>query len=190
VRRFLAWDSILAEKDSLDLSPHQVRQADTQKASADGAVVARIPEAFQWLLVPVQESPQATVEWSAYRLSGQDPLAVRASKRLRNDELLLTSFAPSRLRMELDRIPLWQGNNGNHVSVRDLVDYFSRYLYLPRLKVPGLLLKAVQDGVSLLTWHQDAFAYADSYDEVTGRYRGLVWAASICSERTSPTGLS
>lgn len=174
VRRFLAWTSILAEKDSLDLSQHQVRQAETQKASADGAVVARIPEAFQWLLVPVQESPHAQIEWNAYRLTGQDPLAARAGKKLRNEELLLTSFAPSRLKMELDRVPLWDGSDKSHVRVSDLVDYFARYLYLPRLKAPGLLLNAIQDGLKLLTWNQDSFAYADSYDESAKRYRGLV----------------
>jgi predicted AAA+ superfamily ATPase len=189
VRRFLAWNSILADKDSLDLSPHQVRQADTQKASADGAVVARIPEAFQWLLVPVQENPQAQVEWNAYRLTGQDPLAARAGKKLRNDELLLTSFAPSRLRMELDRIPLWDGNDKSHVAIPDLVDYFSKYLYLPRLKVSGLLLKAVQDGVSLLTWAQDAFAYADSFDDAAGRYRGLVCGKLLSLGTDIPDGL-
>jgi predicted AAA+ superfamily ATPase len=30
VRRYLAWESILGEKDSLDLSPYQVKQAETQ----------------------------------------------------------------------------------------------------------------------------------------------------------------
>ena len=111
VRRYLAWESILAEKDTLDLSPHQVKQAETQRGSADGAVTARIPEAYQWLLVPVQSSPQAAVEWQAVRLSGQDALAVRASKKLRSDELLVTGFAPTRLRMELDRVPLWRGDH-------------------------------------------------------------------------------
>ena len=36
VRRFLAWKSILAEKEALNLDPHQVRQAETQKQAADG----------------------------------------------------------------------------------------------------------------------------------------------------------
>jgi predicted AAA+ superfamily ATPase len=188
VRRFLAWNSILAEKDSLDLSPHQVRQADTQKASADKAVEARIPEAFQWLLVPVQESPQAQVEWNAYRLTGQDPLAARASKKLKNDELLLTSFAPSRLRMELDRIPLWRDNENSHVSVRQVSEDFARYLYLPRLKTSDILLEAVRNGVKLL-WSQDAFAYADSFDEIATRYRGLVCGQLITSETDISNGL-
>jgi hypothetical protein len=44
--------------------------------------------------------------WQAIRLSGNTGLAERASKKLRNDELLVLNFAASRLRMELDRVPL------------------------------------------------------------------------------------
>ena len=89
-RRYLAWESILTEKVTLNLDPQQVKQAETQKTAADGAVTARLPETYQWLLVPVQATPQAAVEWQAVRLSGQDALAVRASKKLRSEELLLT----------------------------------------------------------------------------------------------------
>jgi predicted AAA+ superfamily ATPase len=58
LRKYLAWESILDEKESLDLRPHQVRQAQAQAKTADGTVTARLPEAYQWLLVPVQSSPQ------------------------------------------------------------------------------------------------------------------------------------
>ena len=95
---------------------------------------------------------------------------MRASKKLRSDELLLTGFAATRLRMELDRVPLWRGD---HVAVKQLVEDFARYLYLPRLKDPSVLVGAIRDGVALLTWEQDAFAFADSFDESAGRYRGL-----------------
>ncbi|MBZ0154723.1 MAG: DUF499 domain-containing protein [Alphaproteobacteria bacterium] len=170
VRRYLAWQSIMDEKDILDLSPHQVRQAEIQKGSADSAVTARIPEAYQWLLVPIQQTPQSAIEWQTFRLTGQDSLAIRASKKLRNDELLVTGFAASRLRLELDQIPLWRGD---HVAVKQLVEDFARYLYLPRLREPAVLLYAIHDGLALLSWTQDSFAYADSFDEATGRYRGL-----------------
>jgi hypothetical protein len=93
VRRFLAWQSILDDRDTLDLSPHQVRQAETQRAAAECAVTARLPETYQWLLAPWQETPQSPVQWQASRLSGQDALAVRTNKKLRNDELLLTGIA-------------------------------------------------------------------------------------------------
>ena len=89
---------------------------------------------------------------------------------MRNDELLVTSFAGTRLRMELDRIPLWRGD---HVSVRQLVDDFARYSYLPRLKGASVLLEAIRNGLSLMTWEQDSFAYADGYDDSAQRYRGL-----------------
>lgn len=170
VRRYLAWESILAEKETLDLSPHQVKQAETQKTAADSTVTARIPESYQWLLVPGQQNAQAAMEWQVFRLTGQDALAVRAGKKLRNDELLITSFAATRLRMEMDKIPLWRGN---HVEIRLLFEDFGRYHYLPRLREPAVLLDAIRSGLSLITWEQDSFAYAESYDDSAGRYRGL-----------------
>lgn len=170
VRKYLAWQSILDEQKNLNLSPFQVTQAETQRAAAESAVTARLPETYQWLLVPVQSTPQAAVAWEALRLSGADALAVRASKKLRADELYLTSFAPTRLKMELDRVPLWRGD---HVAVKQLVEDFACYLYLPRLKDSSVLLHAISDGVNLLTWSQDSFAFADSFDESAGRYQGL-----------------
>lgn len=170
VRRYLAWQSILTDKESLELTPHQVKQAEEQKATADGVVSSRLPEAYQWLLVPTQALPQSEREWKAFRLSGQDSLAVRASKKLRNDDLLVVTLAGTVLRMPLDKVPLWRGD---HVTVKQLVEDFARYLYLPRLVESKVLLDAVGDGLSLLTWEQDTFAYADTYDETSGRYRGL-----------------
>ena len=48
------------------------------------------------------EEQQAGIHWEALRLSAKDTLTVRASNRLKNEELLITGFAGSRLRMELD----------------------------------------------------------------------------------------
>jgi predicted AAA+ superfamily ATPase len=176
VRRYLAWESILAEQKELDLTAHQVKQAEGQRDSADGAVTARLPEAYQWLLVPTQNTPQAKIEWQAFRLSGQDALAVRVSKKLKNDELLVTSLAGTRLRMDLDRVPLWRGD---HVSIKQLTEDFARYLYLPRLAETKVLLDAINDGLTLLTWEDEAFAYADGFDEATGKYRGLRCAQRV-----------
>jgi len=185
-RRFLAWESILNEKETLNLDPQQVKQAETQLATANGTVTARLPETFQWLLVPVQTKPAEAMEIQALRLSGQDPLAVRASKKLKNDELLIPVFAPTRLRMELDRIPLWRGE---HVAVKQLVEDFARYLYLPRLKDPTVLLEAVREGLTLLLWKDDSFAYADSFDEEEGRYRGLRCGQSAVVSMDNMSGL-
>lgn len=170
IRKYLAWESILSEIKALNLDPQQVKQADTQKSAADGAVKARLPETYQWLLVPVQKDPAASIEWQAFRLTGQDALAIRAGKKLKNDELMIMSFAPTLLRMELDKIPLWRGN---HVAVKQVVEDFFRYPYLPRLKNPDVLISAIQSGLSLITWTKDSFVYAESFDETEERYRGL-----------------
>ncbi|TVR02140.1 MAG: ATP-binding protein [Desulfovibrionales bacterium] len=170
VRRYLAWQSILDERESLDLSPHQVRQAETQLKSADSTVSARLPEAYLWLLVPSQPTPQSPLTWQTSRLTGQDALAVRVSKKLKGDELLITAMSGTMLRMDMDKIPLWRDA---HVSIRQLVEDYARYPYLPRLRDSGVLAAAARDGVGLMTWEVDSFAYADGYDEAAGRYQGL-----------------
>ncbi|MCB1850206.1 MAG: hypothetical protein KDI83_05375 [Gammaproteobacteria bacterium] len=47
----------------------------------------------------MQSSPQAGLTLVALSLSGTDPLAIRASRKLRGDERYLTRFAPVRIRM-------------------------------------------------------------------------------------------
>ena len=185
-RKYLAWQSIINEKDALNLDPQQEKQAETQKAAAASAVTARLPETYQWLLVPVQSTPQGPIEWQAMKLTGQDALAVRASKKLVKDELLVTAMAGTRLRMDLDRVPLWRGD---HVPIKQLAEDFARYLYLPRLSDPAVLIGAIRDGLGLLMWNQESFAYADSFDEADGRYRGLRGGQHVPISPDSLSGL-
>ena len=175
-RRFLAWNSILADDETLGLTAHQKRQVEQQIASADAAAAARLPETYHWLLVPSQGQPTEPMRWEALRLTGNDALAVRAAKKLRSDGSYLVSYSPTLLKMELDRVPLWRGN---HVSVKQLVEDYARYLYLPRLKDPASLLHAMSEGVGLLTWAQEGFGYADDFDPAAGRYKGLRGGTSV-----------
>jgi predicted AAA+ superfamily ATPase len=175
-RRFLAWESILDEQTLLDLSPHQVKQAETQRKAADDAVTARIPETYQWLLVPTQASPPSPVDLSAMRLTGTDALAVRASRKLKNDDLLVVDYAGTMLRKAMDDVPLWRGD---HVAIKQIIEDFGRYLYLPRLCGPEVLVEAIGDGLGLLTWASETFAYADSWDEKKASYLGLRTGPSV-----------
>lgn len=181
LRRYLAWESILTDRETLNLDPHQVRQAENQRNAADGAVVARLPETYQWLLVPEQTDPHAEVRWDPIRLTGSGALAVRASAKLVKSELLLSSFGPTVLRKHLDDVPLWRGDS---VPIRQLVDDFARYTYLPRISAPDVLMQAVRDGVGLLTWRMDTFAYAESYDEAAKRFRGIRGGQTVYLEPT------
>lgn len=89
-------------------------------------------------------------------------------KKLKSDELFITSLGSTILRKHLDDVPLWRGD---HVAVRQVVEDFARYLYLPRLAGPEVLVQAMRDGVALLTWQSDTFAYAENFDDAAGRYR-------------------
>jgi predicted AAA+ superfamily ATPase len=173
VRQYLAWKSIEAEKDELNLDTFQRNQALTQRDRAADAVKARIPETYIWLLAPGQPDKTGGIEWQEIRLSGGDPIAVRASKRACNDELLITRYAGALLRMQLDAIPLWRGPDKAHVHVKQLAEDYAQYLYLPRLSSTNALIGAIEDGVGQISWEADSFAYAQSHDEAAGRYRGL-----------------
>lgn len=170
VRDFLAWQSVVAEKEALNLTPHQARQAETQLRTAGSTVQARLPETYQWALAPTQATPHSPVTWEALKLTGTDALAVRVGRKLRNEDLLFSGLAGTRLRMDLDRIPLWRGE---HVSLTQLTEDHASYLYLPRLVRAAVLTEAARGGVALLTWEQDTFAYAESHDAQAQRYRGL-----------------
>ncbi len=173
-RQYLAWKSIEDEQEILNLGAFQSNQAKTRREHAEGAIKARIPETYSWLLVPEPSEDGATdtkVSWREIRLQPvQEPLATRASRKLENDGLLITKYAGTNLRLELDKVPLWRGDS---VSIKQLADDFAQYLYLPRLRDTDVLLAAVRDGIAALTWERETFAYADSYDVTHHRYLGL-----------------
>ncbi len=170
VRLYLAWQSIVDEKEILNLDPFQLTQARSRLGDEDGRVKGQVPEVFRWLLVPEQRKPESAVEWKAHRLMGTGALAVRASAKLRREDLMVVGYGSALLKRDLDRIPLWRGD---HVEIRQLADHYPKYTYLQRVEDPSVIAEAVRAGVGLLTWENDAFAYAESYDEEKGRYVGL-----------------
>jgi Swt1-like HEPN/Protein of unknown function (DUF499) len=184
VREFMAWKSIEVDRATLNLDNFQSKQAETKRAQFDDVVAQRIGETFAWVLVPSQAASDPAVVWEETRVSGPDPLAVRVSKKLHNEESLITEYSGARLRMDLDRVPLWRGN---HVGLKQLWSDYSQYLYLPRLLNSAVLLDAVRSGVALLTWSPDSFGYASAFSDVTGRYSGLVGGqhAAVVLDATS-----
>jgi len=178
VRSHLAWQSIHDERETLNLDTFQARQAESKVKQFAETVKQRIAETFQWLLVPTQPDPRGAMTWEKpIRVQGPDALAVRASKRLKNEELLIADWAPTLLRRELDRIPLWKEKE-DHVNLKALWEDFAQYVYLPRLRDGNVLASVVRDGVSRLTWASETFAYADGYDAAKQRYIGLRTGAS------------
>ena len=92
VRTYLAWKSVDEDKPNLTLDAFQVNQIATKRKEADDTVTARIPEAYQWLLVPTQPDPLGPVDLPATRLTGGGSLAVRAGTKLRSDGGVIVKF--------------------------------------------------------------------------------------------------
>jgi predicted AAA+ superfamily ATPase len=170
IRTHRAWESISGDREALNLDQYGIKQVEGHVQVAEETVRQRMAETYIWLIVPRQE-PGGPLEFDAVKVQGKGNLAERATKRAHADDLVITAFGASLLRMELDRIPLWRGD---HVGVRQVWEDVARYPYLPRLRDLKVFLAAVSDGPQQINLVHDGFAYADAYDESEQRYRGLV----------------
>ncbi len=173
LRLSLAWESIEPDNEQLNLDAFSRNQVRKRTKEAKERVAGLIPETYVWLLVPEQPNPREKADrFGEYKLAQKERglLATYASSLLRTEELLITQLSGTRLRLELDRIPLWRGN---HVSIKELTEYFAKYIYLLRLKNKTVLLEAIRDGVQAAQWQKETFAYAAGWSETQQRYQQL-----------------
>lgn len=169
MRASLAWSGIVKDTDRLNLTQRDSALAKAKVTEAAETVKTRLKETWCYLIYPMQDGAQADLEWITSKVPAQDGLLSRASKKLASDEGLLPELGPARLDRELQKY-IWNGKG--HLSLRDLWEYLNRYIYLPRVKDRNVLIKTVRSAVSAMV--PGPFAYAERWDEKTGRYVGLV----------------
>lgn len=169
MRASLAWSGIVKDTDRLNLTQRDSALAKAKVTEAAETVKTRLKETWCYLIYPMQDGAQADLEWITSKVPAQDGLLSRASKKLASDEGLLPELGPARLDRELQKY-IWNGKG--HLSLRDLWEYLNRYIYLPRVKDRNVLTKTVRSAVSAMV--PGPFAYAERWDEKTGRYVGLV----------------
>ena len=168
MRSALAWDGIVRETERLNLTQSDSALAKAKLAEANETVKTRLKEAWCYLLYPRQDGAEADVAWISGKVPARDGLLGRASKRLVDEEGLLPELGPARLDRELQRY-IWKGKD--HLSLKDLREYLNRYTYLPRLKDRSVLVRTVATAIGGML--PGPFAYAESWDEAAGTYRGL-----------------
>lgn len=177
--QYLAWQSIVDDKEALNLDVFQSNQATTKLSQANEYVDNILSDTYQWLLVPEQPNPQGGIEWKETRTPLTSPLAggteggspiLRASKKAEYENDLLTTYAAANLRLEALDPFLWR--NSNHLDLKRLWEYLTQYLYLPRLQNQDVLLEGIRNGVASTVW-TDHFAYAEGFDEEKGKYFNL-----------------
>lgn len=178
ISHLMAWESIKRDKEILNLDVFQSNQVDNKIKEGKDTVERRFPETFIWIITPFQEPGSTQVNWDITKMNGnpQDPMISRITKKMVSQSLLYKDFAPSELKILMDKIPLWRGD---YVQVSQLEEDFAKYLYLPKLVEGELLVNAIRAGVNLTSWLKDSFAYADFYDESESRYKGLIAGAQV-----------
>ena len=174
VRHFLAWQSVVQDKEALNLDAHQRQEAADGARKSDQDVGIRFDETWRWLLAPIQTVTDGEVgelEWEVSRTAGNGGSAVTgAVRRFASSEQVIALWSPALLKMELDR---WFWTERDHVSVRQVWDAFTSYCYLPRLRDRNVFTDAVREGVS----GGQYFGYASGVSE-DGRYAGLALGTS------------
>lgn len=175
-RKAIAWDEICNDK-RLQAQITQAQAADTKdkaKTSRDGAAKA-VRLAWSHILFPIKTD--ATAAGSAFdldhlSLSAKDRAAIPQAvyEKAEGDGIAKRKLGPDALWLHLK--PLWPDDKP-HLSIAEITEWFAAYVYLPKLRDGVVLQGAVRDAVAKL---DPAFGYADSFDESSSEYRGLVWA--------------
>lgn len=167
VRRYLAWKSIDEDKESLNLDTSQKREIKDSVTKSTGTLESQLKEVYCWLLSPYTDidSGSHETQWEKENIKGgNDSLPTKASRKLEQNEALITRWAPALLLMKLDEL-LWKDTD--ELSVKKLWDYLCTYCYLPRLSGFSVLEDAIRSGVN----SSEYFAYAEGLSD--GRYLGL-----------------
>ena len=170
-----AWKDVLDHKEVHNLDPLQVDQATEHEKKSDQAFDTRILEAYKWLLAPRQARPESTkpapeVEWDELTIRGGTEFVQRVAEKA-TGEVFFTTLNGHSLRHAIDSIPLWRGDKKDHVELDQLAEDFARYLYLPRLASPDVLLRGIISCITLAD-STGSVAIADARDP-EGRFRNL-----------------
>ena len=147
VKRFIAWKSIISDKDDLNLDGGQLREADSSLNRSNNLIETRMKETYCWLLVPFidQYEDIKTIHWEISNLGGgDDEIVSKATKKMIQSEQIITTWAPALLKMSLDEL-LWK--DSDNIMIKKLWEYLCTYCYLPRLANYSVLEDAIAKGV-------------------------------------------
>lgn len=166
-KRYLAWDSIKADRESLNLDVKQTRETEQSVRRADEELDLKIREAYNWLLYPRIDllNNSMDIEWAVEHVEGgRESIVAKMARKLLSDDAAIQNWAPPLLKMELDRV-LWR--DSDHIQVKQLWEYLCQYCYLPRLSDYSVLENAIVRGLSTKEFFGIAAAFSG------GRYVDL-----------------
>lgn len=147
-RTVLAWASIIKdiENGTLNVDLNQKRQAEQELRSAEGVLPRTAREAYCWLLVPHQETPDGKPLVEAFKVpSGGASAGAEIERICADNELVIANWSAVHLR-QLLRDFYWPHEKA--VAAKTVWDDVQKYLYLPRLKDREVLGRTLRTGAA------------------------------------------
>lgn len=179
VARYIAWKSIINDKDDLNLDSVQTREANNNLQRSNQTVELRVKETYSWLMVPFidQFVDMKAIQWEINSIGGgDDSIVSKAGKKMIQSEQIITNWAPALLQMSLDDL-LWK--DSNEIQIKKLWEYLTTYCYLPRLANYSVLEDAILKGAA----SDEFFGIAAAFEK--DRYVDLKFNKAIFSVNMS-----
>jgi Protein of unknown function (DUF499) len=183
MRRALAWESIGGDPRQdkrvdkrLQDQMTQAQLADARdkfKNNREGAARA-VRAAWSHVLYPI-ESTEAGKPFDLDHLAitarerAGVPSAVYDKASAKGDGIIKEALGGETLATRLAE--LWPTDRP-HLPVAEIAEWFATYVYLPKLRDRVVLETAIRDALAKL---DPKFAYADAFEEASGKYAGLLW---------------
>ncbi|MEY9185779.1 hypothetical protein ABIG06_007334 [Bradyrhizobium sp. USDA 326] len=174
MRKAIAWRGI-AEDQQLQkqLPSGQITDAKEKARINKDAAQKAVRSAWSHIFYPVKsENAGKPFDLEHDPITAKDRIEVPVTvyEKAKTDGIVREKLGADTLWLTLSAI--WPADRP-HLLISEVIDWFSFYVYLPKLRDGVVLQLAIQEAVAKL---DPKFGYAEGFDEATGRYRNLIWA--------------
>jgi hypothetical protein len=174
MRKAMAWKQIVDDKRLHDaMTTSQIADAEDKARTNRDSALKAVRAAWSHILYAVKsDTAGKPFELEHSLISSRDRAAIPTVvyDKAKADGIALEKLGTDRLWLALK--PIWPDDR-DHIPVTELIDWFSSYVYLPKLRDRVVLETSIRDAVAKL---DPQFGYADGFDEASGKYHGLIWA--------------
>ena len=177
-RKHLAWKAILADREMREnMTNAQQENAKSRADQFEKNLLQRIRATWSHILHPAPETAAENdiATPTGFRLehlavinrAPGHPIAPLVYDKLQTADIIIAELGPATLTAELEKI--WLPDQP-HIQIATLMDWFASYVHLPRLRDQATLTRAIE---KLLARMDSPFAFANAFDEASGRYQGV-----------------
>jgi superfamily II DNA or RNA helicase len=174
MRKALAWKQIVDDRRLHEaMTTSQIADAEDKARTNRDSALKAVRAAWSHILYAVKSDIAGKpFELEHSLISSRDRTAIPSVvyDKAKADGIALEKLGTERLWLALK--PIWPADR-DHLPISELTDWFSSYVYLPKLRDRVVLETSIRDAVAKL---DPQFGYADGFDEASGKYHALLWA--------------